>query len=844
MQGTEMLNLIFAWHRKAFKFEALKVSIPGMFFRQNRQIAPFFAVVISLVLFFTACSPVRKLKENERLIVSNHIQVLDNSLPKEDLKAFIRQKPNKKTLGIWRLNLQLYNLVNQDKFIPRYEKRKQKRAEVNRNRAIRNEANQRKGKRRIKSRKDNPFSLARWLLNIGEPPVIYDSLLAHRSATQLELYLQSNGFFQASVKDTLILKHPQKADVHYNIRTGKAYKIGKVHYDISDETISSLVMADRKNSNIQSGEQYSTQKLDAERDRITDYLKDLGYYAFVKNYISYVADSSIGNKQVELSIEIANPEYKVPGFVDSTQSTTHKRYKINDIYVYGNYNLRPDSNQVNDTLYFNNTSYISSGLLKFKPNAIKSAIYIQRGDLYSKQLALRTYKRLSDYRAFKYINIQFKPLQADSSELLNCEIQVSPMSRQSFTFQTQATNTQGNIGVAGDLIYQNRNLFKGLELLELRLNAGLEVQRLASSESEGKNIQELIPFNTLLLGPELSLNFPKLIWPFRKIQKSVPKTRISSAYNFQKRPDYERSIFNLSYGYSWKPSAQKTLIFNPIEINFVNVTLGKNFEKLLNVSNNLFLKNSFTSQFITSSKVTWMYSGQIVGARKNFLFTQLNLESSGLFFSGTRMLYQNPGTDEQGKYLVLGTRYSQFIRFDTDFRYYDYLNKRASLAYRFILGLGIPYGNSDVMPFVRSFFSGGANDLRAWQARSIGPGSFRDSLGRRYDLIGDIKLELNAEYRLRVYKMFETAIFVDAGNVWLRKPNPSMVNGEFRFDRFYKEIAIGAGIGLRLNFDYFIIRLDAAHPIHDPSYIPGERWVYKQLMLSHLNFNLGIAYPF
>lgn len=839
-----MTDLVFAWHRKAFKFEALKVPKAGMIFRKIGHTAPLFAAVISLVLLHAGCSPVRKLRPNENLLRSYKLQLQDKTIGREELKTYIRQKPNRKLFGVWRMNLQLYNLVNQDKFIPRYEIRKQKRAAENLRRSEKNELLKRKGKRRrVRIKKEYPFSFSRWLLSIGDPPVIHDSLLTSRSTKQLELYLKKNGYFNAKVTDTVRVKR-KKADVIYKFEPGIPYTFGQISYDIPDELIGALISADRVNSLISSGERYNSDKLDAERDRITDFLKDRGYYAFVKNYITYSADSAVGNHRVDLRVELENPLVRVPGFVDSTRETRHKRYRINDIYVLGNYNLRPDTSQKNDTLYFDNTHYVSSGQLRFKPKAIKPAIFIQRGELYNKQLALRTYRRISDYRSFRYINIQFSPVNTDTSGLLNCEIQVSPLPRQSFTVQTQATNTQGNIGVAGDFIYQNRNFFKGLELFEIKLNAGLEVQRLASSEQENANIQEFLPFNTLLFGPELSLQFPKLIWPFRKVQGSNQKTRISNSFNFQQRPDYQRSIFNLSFGYSWKPSARQSIIFNPAEINFVNVTLGKNFEKLLNESNNLFLKNSFTSQFITSSKISWFYSNQQLDERKNFMYTQVNLESSGLLFSGTRSLFNNPAKDIQGKYLVLGTRYSQFLRFDADLRYYRFVNKNASWAYRFILGLGIPYGNSDVMPFVRSFFSGGANDLRAWQVRSIGPGSFRDTLGRRYDLIGDIKLEWNVEYRLRVYKLFETAFFLDAGNVWLRKPDPSLLNGEFRFNRFYKEIALGAGVGLRLNFDYFIVRLDAAHPLHDPSFMPGDRWAFDQLMLSRLNFNLGIAYPF
>ena len=802
-------------------------------------------LIAGMVLLGASCSPTRKVRSGELFLRKTHISVDNKDMPIEEIKALIRQKPNQKILGFYRLKLQLFNVLNQEKLNKKYENRKKKRADANVKIAQQNEIRRKSGRRKKRAKKEDPSCLSKWLLNIGEPPVIYDSLLAKKSARQMTLYLYNSGYFNAKVLDTTIVNtHKNSVDISYKIKAGKPYRIDSVSLDIEDPNIKTLI-ENRKGENvIKKGTIFNTSLLDNERVKLTDFLKENGYYAFVKNYILYNADSSLGNHKINLMMEIRRNEIKVPGFLDSTIFVDHIQYKINEVYVNTSFNLRQEPNQTFDTLKFDKLNIISKGAPYFKPKAIQPTIFIKKDSLYSKQNALKTYERISNFHAFRFINIQFKPFNKDSADLLNCEIQLSPMPRQSFTLQAQATNTQGNIGVYGNIIYQNKNLFGGLEIFELKLGAGGEAQRLAGNESENYALKSFLPFNTLMFGPEVSVKFPKLIWPFRKISGNDPKTTISSSYNFQQRPDYQRSIYNLSFGYSWRPGRFSTIYFDPAEINFVNVSLGNSFENLLKSSNNLFLKNSFTSQLITSSKITYSISNQIAGERRNFYYAEFNIENAGLIPAISRSFFNEPEKNSNGKYVILGTPYAQYVRLDVDFRYYHYTASSSSIANRVMIGIGNPYNNSNVMPFVRSFFSGGSNDLRAWQARTLGPGSFKDSLGIRFDRIGDIKIALNIEFRQKIYKMFESALFMDAGNIWLRKSDPSFPNGDFSIHRFYKEIALGAGLGLRLNFDYFIIRLDAAHPLYDPSYLEGNRWCLDKLDLKNINFNLGIAYPF
>lgn len=789
------------------------------------------ACYLFLLLILASCSATRKLPEGQYLLRKNKVIGNTSIVTDQQLLNYARQKPNKKTFGFWRYHLQVYNLVNQEKHLPRYEKRIQERRKLNEERRAAG----------LKLKNDRPLSFNNWLLTIGEAPVIFDSSLLYRSTKQLELLLKNNGYFDAVVKDSAFFRPAKKtADVFFTVNPGKPYLINSITYAIPDPTINSLVNSTNNRSLIKTGNNYNVDVLDQERDRITEMLKDRGYYAFIKNFITYSADSTIGEHKIDLTLIISNPLMRVPGFVDSTVERSHIRYKINNIYVNGNYSLRPDTTVVQDTLYFDNIHYISRGLLSFKPKSIKPAIYINRGDLYSKRLAERTYSRLSDYRAFKFINVEFRPVDSDSTGKLNCEIQVSPMARNAFTMQAQGTNTGGNFGIAADLIYQNKNLLKGLELFEFRINGTVEAQRLSvASETENGTFENLIPFNTYLFGPEASIQFPKFLLPFKYNGRANQKTRISSSYNYQQRRDYQRAIFNLSYGYTSRPRASRTHIFNPVEINYVDVTLTPDFENLLNLSKNLFLKNSFTSQFITSMRYTHIRSNQQVGGLQDFYYFQGNVENSGLLLN---ILNNTPLTE--GKHELLGAPYSQFFLIDGDFRKYNVINKSSSIAQRIFMGAGLPYGNSTVMPFVKSYFGGGANGVRAWIARALGPGSYTDTTGQRLDQVGDIRLEYNIEYRAKLYKILEGAVFADAGNIWLRKEDPARPGAEFKINRFYQEIAIGAGLGMRLNFDYFIIRIDAAHPLREPAMPEGDRWAFNRLRLNKINFNFGIGYPF
>ena len=796
-----------------------------------------FLILLLVSLLWSACSPVRHLNESQYLLEQNKITGNNTEIPNNTLLSVVKQKPNRKILGIYRFHLQMYNLGDAEKYEDRYIKRVEKRRELNSKRLA-------AGK---KQKKEYPFSLARWCMNIGEAPIIADTFELKRSAKQIELYLKNHGYFDAQVKDSIKWNPKTKrATSYYHVVGGNPYRYKKIDYIIEDVVLLNIFLRNMASSKIKKGERFNSDLLDSERDRIQALYRNEGYFGFVKNYINYTADTSCKDYSVDLQLNIENPRRRLAGFADSTIESRHMRYRINNIFITSDYSMRDDTSSTGDTLYFNRFQFITTkGLLKFHPKAIKPSLLLQHGDLYSKTNADLTYSRIAELNAFKFINVSFSPAGADSLGELDMQIKLSPRPRHSITYQTQGTNTAGNFGIAGDIIYQNRNLLRGLELFEFRLTGGLEVQRILGDlgEDNVEGVQTFIPFNTILLGPQVSVSIPKIPKAAYFLGKNNRKTKIAGFFNYQRRPDYERSIFTAIYGFSAAPAKRVIYTFNPAEINYVTVNLSNEFENLLKSSNNLFLKNSFKSQFISAGKFSRTFNTQAIGLAKSFTFFQYNVESAGAFLNLSRNFFKAPA-EVDGKYVVFGVPYSQYVRFDSDFRHFRYFKKSTSLGFRAITGLGLPYGNSSVMPFEKSFFVGGANSIRSWIARSLGPGGYSDSTGLRIDQIGDIKVEWNLEYRQKIYGMFELAWFVDAGNVWLRKEDPQRPLAHFEWNRFYKEIAVGGGMGLRLNFDYFIIRLDAAHPLREPAYQPSDRWSFNRMETKKINFNFGIGYPF
>ncbi|MFL5763200.1 MAG: BamA/TamA family outer membrane protein [Bacteroidia bacterium] len=814
-------------------------------------------ILIALMpLIFFACNPARKLQKGEYLLQRNHVIDRDTKVDKSDIEGYIKQKPNRRILLIFRFHLWLHNLANEER--------------IKRKRILYDKKVERRNNRRIARGKKPKTSqrqlFGEWLLNVSEPPVIYDSLLSKKSAKQIKLFLNNKGYFISSVKDSVVFGRTKRCSVYYTIHAEKPYTVSTIEYKIPDELLKYYILSDTSNCLIKPGANYDVDLMQRERERITSELNNNGYFLFTKDYIYYEVDSTLKSHEMNITLGVKNYAYKYSDYSDSIVERPHQRFYINNVYIQPDFtNKKIDASLHKDTIKADDYFILHTAPMRFKTRVLLNSVFIRKSELYQQANVDDTYKRLSELKSFKSIGINFEKAGGD---YLDCYISLSPIPKQSFTVETEGTNTgAGNLGISGSIVYQNRNLFKGAEVLELRLKGGIEAQKTVNDNTA--DINPVSQFNTVEIGPEMNIYVPRFLVPFRVKQskRSNPKTIFTSSFNFQKTQKYSRWITNLSYSYTWKESARKRHTIAPIVINFVKVDLQPSFLfELQNSIHDLYLINSFSDHLSTSTRYTYTYNDQLdMKKLVNFSFFRLNLESSGNILRGIYDVVNkyNPNTfakDGLGRYTMLDIAYSQYLRTDFDFRYYLNSNEFNKVVFRVAAGIGKPLVNFPTLPFERSFFSGGANGIRAWTARSLGPGSYNDGELFSFGQVGDGMLEANVEYRFKLFKMLNGAFFLDAGNTWLRQPDPARPGADFQFDRFYKEIALGSGVGMRADFSFFIIRFDVGLKVYDPKFAENKRWVIQNLFdpewkriyrennsqrkYNFFTFNLGIGYPF
>ena len=747
-------------------------------------------LILSSLLIFYSCNPTKKLKENEEFLQTNKIIIDNSKVDKEELEAILKQKTNKKILGLFRFHLGWYNYF---------------------------------------SKKETT--------TFGEPPVVYDSLQTIRSVTQLNLYLKNKGYFQNVVVAEKEL-NKRKVKQIFRIKTGPPYIINEISYNFHDPNLSGYVLDKKDYSLIKKGKNFDVDVLDNERERIKNALKNFGYYYFTNSSIKYKIDTTIGNQNVNIAIELLDDKEQITGS-DSTVNVPHKRYAINDIYMFIGSKSNIEKSSQLDTVAFNDVSIIYSDKLKFKPKMLTHTLNFKPKDEYSLTDQNNTYKQLSGLKLFKNISIIYE--KTDSNRL-NTNIYLAPLILKSFALEGIGTNTGGDLGVEGSVSYENKNIFRGGEILNVKLKGGLQIQRVVGV-SDNENEIFGTPFNTLEFGPEVSLEFPRFLLPInlQKFSKrSNPKTIITSAYNFQQRPEYARNLIQGTFGYSWTETQFKKHFITPFNISFIKLDLTDDFKRIIIAENNPFLINSYSDHFISAIQYSFIFNNQEFNRTKNYQFFKFNAETSGNMLSTYNRLTDAPKDEATNSYNFAGIRYAEYVKSEIDLRLYHHYHD-AVLVERLNVGVGVPYGNLDVLPFEKSYFGGGSNGIRAWPARRLGPGSLSDSLLNSANQIGELKIEANVEYRFDITKLFKGAFFVDAGNIWILKEDVQRPNAEINLKRFYEDLAIGVGFGLRLDFSFFIFRFDIATPLKDPSKDNPKKY---QMELKKTTLNLGIGYPF
>jgi outer membrane protein assembly factor BamA len=764
--------------------------------------APHLISLFTGLLLLYSCKPTKYVPDNKYLLNSVKIEVDNKTINENELKGFLKQQPNKRILGFFRFHLGMYNLSN--------------------------------------LQKDKGFN--KYLRTIGEAPIIWNSFSNSSTIKQLKIYLQEKGYQNSYIYDSTHL-HKKKADVMYFVRANEPLRIQSLKYNIEDTALRRIVYSDTINSLITSSKEKIASKalIDSEKGRINLFLKNSGYYNFSVYNIDFVADSSANYADLVMtikpnSVKINNIFTAIP----------YKQYKINQVEISTEntpeFKANSIANNVNrDTILLNGLKFIYQENFWVRPNVILQSNYILPGNIYRISNVEETKKQLNSLNVFSFINIQFTELPAsDTSEFgyLNCTIKLTPNKIQSFELAPEITNSSGNIGGAFNFIYQHKSLFGNAEVFNLKWKGAIEAVR-KKNESQW--------YKALEYGVEGNINIPKFLLPGNSIwfiKKYNPKTSITVAYNYQQRPDFTRAVANIAFGYKWKQSRFQNHSLNPIELNFVQIL--DSTAEFNNDIKDTYLQYSYTDHLVSVTSYSYEFSNQNLNKTTDFKYFRLNLESAGTILSLYNKLIGASKKDDY--YTLFGIRYSQYVRGDIDYRYYQILNKGNSLVYRIFAGIGYPFGNAIAIPFEKRYFVGGANSIRGWQARSLGPGNYRDtSLTVKFpNYTGDIKLEANIEYRFKLFWLLEGALFADIGNIWAITKNDERPGALFKFDTFYKDLAVGSGLGLRFDLKFFIFRTDLGLKMRDPSRDVGNRWIFthKSIIAKDFALNLAISYPF
>ena len=654
------------------------------------------------------------------------------------------------------------------------------------------------------SGRDTTRWINRTLRKIGEEPVVYDTLQAQLSCNDLKLALQNMGYMNAEVDLTTRAKGKRLTAI-YTLHPGTPFFINSVRYDIQDSVIARMLdLGNPDRQELKAGDPFTVTRLEEERKRITRVLMDSGYYRFHKDFIQYGADSTAGQNQINLMLHLLpyRPNSGAP-------ETLHPRYSIRNVTFSSN----------------------DSAKIHLRPRVLRRSTLIKTGDLFSATQLQRTYANFARMQAVRYTNIRFT--EAPDTTLLDCDINISTNKPSSISFQPEGTNTAGDLGAAASVTYENRNLFRGSELLSIQLRAAYE----AITGLEGyqnKDYQEY--------GVETKLTFPRFVAPllsrsFRR--RSIATSELSLNWNLQNRPEFHRRVFSTAWRYHWnEPRHHISYRYDFFDINYVYMPwISSRFKAdyLDNVtSRNAILRYNYEDLFILK-----MGFGMAFNDGENAL--KVNVESAGNMLHAVSKMFRLP-QNADGKYTLVNIAYAQYVKFDVDFTRLFQFDERNSLAFHVGLGVAYPYGNSTILPFEKRYFSGGANSVRGWRVRELGPGTFKGTDGR-IDFInqtGDMKLDMNLEYRTFLGWKLHGAVFVDAGNIWTLRNYADQPGGQFRFNSFYRQIALAYGLGLRLNFDYFILRFDLGMKAVNPAYETSR----EHYPLLYPNFKRDFAFHF
>ena len=784
-------------------------------------------VILSLGILCSACSVTRKLSPGEYFLQRVEIQD-DKQTPKQErirsttLEEYVRQSPNKRFLGtnfyVW-----AYNLANPNK--------------------------------------DNWWNNLK--RKVGEEPVLLDTLLTEKSAQNLKTYMDSRGYYSSQVEYSIdTTRRRKRAFVSFKTIQNEPYRIKSISYDFRDNQLAPVIEADTASSLLKVGNIFDITVLDKERQRITSYLNDRGYYNFSINNIEYRVDTLGNNREASIRMIVKR---NITGYDERGRAImdNNRIFRITEINVMPEYDPATErevaSQRMVDTTFYQGLNIISEGKPNVRPAVLRTAIPLTPNTLYNSSQVERTYSEIMSLGYFKSARIAFEELPRGVNDslmvnyagegreaysprrfedikegYLRCHILCSPTLKQSVNVELEGSTTSSFYGASATVGYQNRNLFRGVETLNTSVTFGYEYMKAPNTSKRSANE----------LGLTVGLSFPRFILPFRLSTRNInmPRTKVEVSFNYQDRPYYRRDLSRATWTYSWRSlNGRYSYQLRPIDINWINVGYMNN--EFFNSLRNEYLRQSYRTQAIVGLSGSYTYNNQNKNIGGNATLLRINFESAGNLMNLIGRTFSER-TDE-GYYNVLGVRFSQYVRGDVSLSRKIVLGEKTALAGRIFAGCGVPYSNSKALPFDRLFYVGGSNSMRGWTPRTLGPGNTPAEDTPYPVQMGDMRLEGNLEFRFPIWGMFHGATFVDVGNVWYLGRDKTQVpaDGVFHIDKFYKQLGMNTGLGLRIDITFVILRLDWGIQLHNPNRPEGQRWIHD-FRWKNTALNFGVGYPF
>ncbi len=755
------------------------------------------------ILMLASCSVKKFIPEGKYLL--NDVDIISTTHAENVSKAgnYVRQQPNSKWFSLVKVPMYTYAL----------------------------------------SGTDSTKWINRKLRALGEKPVIFSPELAERSRLNIEKMLKNDGYLHARVDAEFVRNEKsRRLTAVYYLHERERYYVSEISVLSDDSNLLNVVFADTASSLLRPGMPFSVDNMEMERRRITDNLRDKGFYRFQKDYITFMADTAHHSNRVKLTMNIA-----LPASLEKGVKNMHREYRINKIYYVAGAGLRFDEASLSecDTLHAGVYEFLYTEDPVVRPGLLMNNTYVIPGKLYSQSDVERTQNAFAQLPALKYTTVRMVE-SIENPDMLDCYIMYERSKRRSVSLELEGTNTAGDLGAAASVSFTDRNLFKGSELLSLRIFGAYE----AISDLYGYTGNNFLEY-----GAELSLRFPGgIVSSFVPSDKRqiTSSTQFALKLNSQIRPEFKRRVLSGAWSYLWGNSHNSQHKLDLIDLNYIYVPwIADTFKKeyLDSITNrNSILKYNYENLLITRLGHTYTYNSSLNNSNRFERFEyslRTNVECSGnLLYAVNNAIGSSRNSD--GQYTFLNIAYAQYVKGDFDFTARVKFDTKNSLVMHFGLGVAYPYGNSRILPFEKRYFSGGANGMRGWSVRTLGPGHYRNK-GTSIDFInqsGDLKLDINFEYRTHMFWKLHSAFFIDAGNIWTLRSYEEQPGGQFKLGSFYKDIALSYGLGLRFEMDMFVLRLDAGIKAIDPAYTGKDKYPIISPRFRNMALHFAIGYPF